>query len=255
MALKMYKSDIDSYIATFENLVREASYNRDAKGTMHLFTQGLRPDLLQTLLYLPTIPETMDEWQEKARNEIKKNAYRETLLPSSKKHYKWQFQHSNGNGRHQSRRHPNDETVPMDVDVPIFTQVNRAYTTEDKKQHRLYGKCFNCSKQGHMAKDCPLKKKQQPRFNTSQPTWRTSSSKPTGSFGQRKYNQFKSKKSTQPLKFGQSAFARTASIQEIPEDSDEDEDDVPSLTARAAKFNDRQREQWVEEMKALGINF
>ena len=159
MALKMYKSDIDFYIATFENLVREAGYNRDAKGTVHLFAQGLRPDLLNTLLYLPVIPETMDEWQEKACNEIKKNAYCKTLLPSSKCHYKWQFQHSNGNGRHHPRHHPNDETVLMDVDVPIFTQVNRVYTSEDKKQHHLYGKCFNCSKQGHMAKDCPLKKK------------------------------------------------------------------------------------------------
>ena len=37
MALKMYKSNIDSYITTFENLVREAGYNRDAKGTVHLF--------------------------------------------------------------------------------------------------------------------------------------------------------------------------------------------------------------------------
>ena len=40
----------------------------------------------------------------------------------------------------------------------------------------------------------------------------------------------------------------------MSEDS-EDEDDVPSLAAHAAKFNDGQREQWVEEMKALGINF
>ena len=116
----------------------------------------------------------------------------------------------------------------MDIDVPIFTQVNRAYTSEDKKQ--------------------------QPHFNTSQSTWCTSSSKPIGSFRQQKYNQFKSKKNTQPLKFGQSAFACTASIQEIQEDSD-DEDDVPSLAARAAKFNDGQCKQWVEEMKALGINF
>ena len=105
-----------------------------------------------------------------------------------------------------------------------------------------------------MAKDCPLKKKQQPRFNTSQSTWRTSSSKPTGSFGQRKYNQFKSKKSTQPLKFGQSTFACTASIQEVQEESD-NEDDIPLLAARAASFNAEEREQWVNEMKAMGINF
>jgi hypothetical protein len=60
MALKMHKSDIDTYISIFENLVTEAGYNYDAKGTVHLFAQGLRPDLLRTLIYLPTIPTTMD---------------------------------------------------------------------------------------------------------------------------------------------------------------------------------------------------
>ena len=40
------------------------------------------------------------------------------------------------------------------------------------------------------------------------------------------------------------------------EDSDDDnEDDIPSLAACAAKFNEGEHEQWVEEMKALGINF
>jgi hypothetical protein len=66
MALKMHKSDIDTYISTFENLVREAGYNCDAKGTVHLFAQGLHPDLLRTLVYLPAILVTMDQWQDKA---------------------------------------------------------------------------------------------------------------------------------------------------------------------------------------------
>jgi hypothetical protein len=66
MALKMHKSDIDTYISTFKNLVREAGYNHDAKGTVHLFAQGLCPDLLRTLIYLPAIPVTMDQWQDKA---------------------------------------------------------------------------------------------------------------------------------------------------------------------------------------------
>jgi hypothetical protein len=60
MALKMHKSNIDTYISTFENLVREAGYNHDAKGTVHLFAQGLCPDLLHTLVYLLAIPVTMD---------------------------------------------------------------------------------------------------------------------------------------------------------------------------------------------------
>jgi hypothetical protein len=37
MALKMHKSDINTYISIFKNLVREAGYNCDAKGTVHLF--------------------------------------------------------------------------------------------------------------------------------------------------------------------------------------------------------------------------
>ena len=72
-----------------------------------------------------------------------------------------------------------------------------------------------------------------------------------------KYNQPKFQK-RKPLKFGQSpqSFARTVSIQEVHEDSDDDnEDDIPSLAACAPKFNEGECEQWVEEMKALGINF
>ena len=68
MALKMYKNNIDTYISTFKNLASEAGYNHNAKGTIHLFAQGLQANLLCTLLYLPTIPQTMDDWQRIAHN-------------------------------------------------------------------------------------------------------------------------------------------------------------------------------------------
>jgi len=45
------------------------------------------------------------------------------------------------------------------------------------------------------------------------------------------------------------------SIEEIVEDSDDENEDIPSLAACTAKFNEGQREQWVQEMKSLGINF
>jgi hypothetical protein len=42
----------------------------------------------------------------------------------------------------------------------------------------------------------------------------------------------------------------------VHEESDDDnEENIPSLAARTTKFSDGQHEQWVEEMKALGINF
>jgi hypothetical protein len=182
MALKMHKSDINTYISMFENLVREADYNCNAKGTVHLFAQGLCPDLLRTLIYLPAISTIMDEWQNKAHEEIKNNATREIMLQPGRHHYKWQYQ-NNCNGSYHSRCHPNDQTVPMDIDPPVFTQVNRAYikankayTDDDKKTHHTYGKCFNCSRQGHMVKDCPLKKKQQfpqSMYKPSHSNWHT----------------------------------------------------------------------------------
>jgi hypothetical protein len=180
------------------------------------------------------------------------------MLHPGRHHYKWQYQQNNGNGRHQHRCHPNDQTVPMDVDVPVFTQVNKVYTEEDKKQHCTFGKCFNCSKQGHMARDCLLKRKQQQflqqsSHKTSHSNWCTTpQSTPC------KSNQFKKHTFQKPQRFGQpsQSFARTASIQEVHEESDDDnEEDIPSLAACTTKFNDRQCEQWVEEIKALGINF
>ena len=41
----------------------------------------------------------------------------------------------------------------MDVDT-----LWKAETTEEKKKHRDEGCCFECSKQGHMAQNCPTKK-------------------------------------------------------------------------------------------------
>src|SRR5260221_2243748 len=136
---------------------------------MHLFEQELGPELLRAILYSNTIPDTIDGWETAARSELKKQASRQTMLHPGRSHFKWQMQSGN---RHQSRRHPNDETVPMDVDTPVFTQINRArtsqaskaYTEEDKREHRIRGKCFNCSRIGHMANVCPMRKTSASQF-------------------------------------------------------------------------------------------
>jgi len=79
------------------------------------------------------------------------------MLNPGQAYFKWQFTQSTGNGCYRNKYvHPNDRTVPMDVDLPVFTQVNKAYTENDKRKHHSEGHCFNCSRIGHMAKECPM---------------------------------------------------------------------------------------------------
>ena len=53
---------------------------------------------------------------------------------------------------------------------------------------------------------------------------------------------------------------RSATIEEIEEeegsdDMDIDQEDVPSLAVRTACLSEGQREQWLSEMRDMGINF
>ena len=63
--------------------------------------------------------------------------------------FAWTNQPQRHNG-HQC--HPNDETVPMDIVPPVFTQVRQAYTKKDKVRFKNEGRCFNCDRQGHKAR-------------------------------------------------------------------------------------------------------
>jgi hypothetical protein len=133
----------------------------------------------------------------------------------------------------------------MDVNQPVFTQVRRAYTEADKKRLQEQGRCFNCEKQGHMARECPAKKKQSFRsdqrlFCSDQQLFRSGPS-PFGSGQYFKKKSFGSPKRTQGFRKSSRPFKytpqiRVAQIKEVEEKEEEPEpeEDVPSLAIRTA---------------------
>jgi hypothetical protein len=214
----------------------------------------------------------MDEWITATQTEMQKFARCQAFINPRFMKYQWvrPTTDNNNNKRLTHRRHhPNDEVVPMDVDPPAYTNLRQARTEADKDRLRIKGQCFYCKRQGHMSRDCPLKKKQ---FNQSdQPRFRSDQVCPGYGQSPSRLNQgFKKKFSTPPKptqgyrksnKPQYTSRVHTVTIEEVDEDNYldddpyEEEEEVQLLTVRTAKLSDEQKEQWVSEMKDIGINF
>ena len=166
------------------------------------------------------------------------------MLDADKCKYGWVLPHAmqRRNGHSNApRHHPNDETVPMDVDPPVFTRVSRAYTDDDKQRYMEQGLCFRCGKKGHQAHQCPNRKEQpfktdphrkKGTFGSSpnRPPFKQCSNPPKHTQGFRKSNKPKTGYFN----------ARVASIEEVDEEEMDEEEDIPFLAARTARLSKEQ---------------
>jgi hypothetical protein len=59
--LKMYKDNLDTYIATFEQLTEDAGFEHNAQAAINMFVKGMKTPLLQAVLYRTNVPTTMTE--------------------------------------------------------------------------------------------------------------------------------------------------------------------------------------------------
>lgn len=253
--LTMNKGDLDTYISTFKHLARDAGYDLNTPSTVNMFAKNLDNGLLNAILHRDAQPVTMDEWITSARNEKRKYEYRQALMNPQKHKYKWvspqPYKPRNG-----QQRHRNDETVPMDVDPPTFTRVYRAYTEDDKSRFKKEGRCFFCDKQGHMARECPEKKRQSYQPNSK--FQKKPFNRPKRSDHKRDHGRGYRKSNKHSLKFGYTPQVRVASIEEMESESEEEQeeqDNISSLAARTARLSDDQKEEWLNEMKEQGIHF
>jgi Zinc knuckle len=155
--LHMNKDDLDTYVTTFKHLAKVAGSTLNEPGTTYLFALGLKQGLMDAILHRNTQPVTLDDWITQAQTEQWKFVQWQAMKNPHAMRFAWlqPQSHRNGHGCH-----PNDQTVPMDVDPPVFTQVRHAYTEAQKDQYKKEGRCFECDKQGHMARECPNKKTQ-----------------------------------------------------------------------------------------------
>jgi hypothetical protein len=79
MTLQMKEGDIDTYIATFDNLLAKAGWTRGEEAA-DFFQKGLEDGVKCEVLRRPTWPITLQEWQEAARDETNHYKARQSLL-------------------------------------------------------------------------------------------------------------------------------------------------------------------------------
>jgi hypothetical protein len=177
--LRMKGGDVDGYIAEFQDLTNRTGSNIDDGYSLELFSKGLPLALATTCINLNK-PDSFDEWVKAAQShqqgwlriQALKGNYGTSQPPNrppnsskdegQKGNFNWRSRGQNnqtGRSRQFTPRDPN----AMDTS----STVRKAITEAEKKEHREKGKCFECSRQGHLARDCPNRK---PRINVKMAT-------------------------------------------------------------------------------------
>jgi hypothetical protein len=162
--LKMTGGNIDEYISEFQMLGHQAHMDLNDPAAMRLLARGLPNALTDACMDLDG-PESFEQWRNAAQRQhrawLKKQAiHRDYNKPPAPKPQipnqgRWQGLWNNRGGRgaqapcpQLQRRDPN----AMD------TSAGKATTEEQKVKFRKEGCCYECERQGHMARDCPSKK-------------------------------------------------------------------------------------------------
>ena len=144
--LKMRGEDLDTYNATFEQLAQDAGFSLDNPYVHTRYARGLNKGLLHAIMSRDTEPNTFTAWKDAAQIEQRKKIRRQVYMYPQERKFEWripmyQKDHFQMNRKNPGHSHDGDPRpfVPMDVDAPIFTQVKKAYTKQQKNHLKAAG--------------------------------------------------------------------------------------------------------------------
>jgi Retrotransposon gag protein/Zinc knuckle len=158
--LKMKDELVDDYITAFNSLAAKAGWELTNEGTIDAFRSGLQPGTLNAIMNRDIWPKTMAQWQQAARDELRKYLAKKAILSFRPQNSnqgnlgtrtQWQRCFGQcGQGGSSSSHNPN----AMDVDA---INTRNPLSEEEKWWLMAEGRCFFCKQQGHMSRNCPKK--------------------------------------------------------------------------------------------------
>jgi Retrotransposon gag protein len=159
--LKMQGGDVDGYITSFKFLSHRAGMDLNDPTALHLFARGLPRTLADACIDIDNL-ETFCQWanaaQRQQRNWMHKRAihgeYGQTQPHTNQPAGNRFFWCCPAPGNAPRPQLPPHNPNAMDTSATA----RKAKTEAEKEKHHLKGRCYKCSKQGHVACNCPDKK-------------------------------------------------------------------------------------------------
>ena len=155
--LKMERGDIDKYVADFKHVVQMGEYNIDETMVCQKFFQGLPNGLQGSMINFEPIDRFthFSDWVEAAIRQHKKYQRWQNVF-GGRKNQQPQKSFGQKPTRQQWQQKFAKDPNAMDL-TPGRTRARAALTEEEQVTLQKEGRCFNCKKQGHIGRNCPLK--------------------------------------------------------------------------------------------------